>query len=86
MKRKDEVQRPMFYARKLEDSDVLLCFASAGEWLSRRQIAERVWRKVTPDFKARLERLVGEGKLDKSVEILPNKREMFWYKIGGVKS
>lgn len=84
MYRKDKQQQPMFYARKLEDSDVLLAFQTLEEWLSRKQIAERVWRKVTPDFRARLERLVGEGKLTRTVKDLPNGRKMFWYKKTGV--
>jgi predicted transcriptional regulator len=70
----------MFYARKLTDEDVILVFTSKQEWLSRRQIAERVWRKVTPDFRARLERLVRENMLQKTIEKLPNGREMFWYR------
>jgi hypothetical protein len=86
MKRSDAPQKALFYSRKLEDEDVLLCFASDEEWLSRRQLAERVWRKVTPDFKARLERLVSEGKLIKTTDVLPNKREMFWYKRAGGQS
>jgi len=80
MRRTDAVQRSMFYVRKLTDEDVLLCFTSGAEWLSRRQIAERVWRKVTPDFRQRLERLTETRKLLKYTEQLPNGREMFWYR------
>lgn len=80
MPRTDAIQRPVFYTRWLQDEDVLLAFVNEEEWLSRRQIAERLWRKVTPHFRARLERLVGQGKLIRTTETLPNGRIMFWYK------
>jgi len=80
MPRHETTQRPMLYTQPLTDEDVLLVFANADEELSRKEIAERVWRKVTPDFRNRIERLVGQGKLSKDIQDLPNGRQMFWYK------
>lgn len=80
MTRTDAPQEHMFYTEAICDEDVLLVFASSEEWLSRRQIAERLWRKVHPALNQRIERLAGEGGLVKGVEILANGREMFWYR------
>jgi len=69
----------MFYTDHLSDEDVLLAFTEPDEWLSRRQLADRVWRKVTPSLSERLERLVGEGKLLKQAIDLTNGMKMFFY-------
>lgn len=79
MPRSDLNQSRMFYTQALSDEDVLLCFTSTEEILSRRQIAERLWRKVTPTFVDRLERLVAEGKLHRRADSLKNGLQMFWY-------
>ena len=80
MKRIDAKQGKMFYVQALNDGDVLLAFEQGDEWLSRRQIAERLWRKVTPGLCERLERMVGQGKLEKRVLDLNNGQKMFWYR------
>lgn len=69
----------MFYTDAISDEDVLLAFTDADEWLSRRQLADRVWRKVTPSLVERLERLVGEGKLKRQHHQLNNGMMMFFY-------
>lgn len=79
MPRVDRKQARMFYTEALSDDDVLLCFSSTDEILSRRQIAERLWRQVTPSFINRLERLVTEGKLHRRADTLRNGLQMFWY-------
>lgn len=79
MKRHKNQQGVMFYTGALSDEDVLLAFTEPDEWLSRRQLADRVWRKVTPSFVERLERLVGEGKLLRQQADLRNGMQMFFY-------
>lgn len=80
MQRPDAVQRPIFYSARLTDEDILLVFTSREEWLSRRQIAERVWRKVTPGFIDRLERICRENFLQRAEYTLPNGRRIFFYR------
>jgi len=79
MKRGRDGEGQMFYTDHLSDEDVLLAFTEPDEWLSRRQLADRVWRKVTPSLADRLERLVGEGKLVKQSIDLNNGMKMFFY-------
>lgn len=79
MKRGRDGHGQMFYTDHLSDEDVLLSFTDPDEWLSRRQLADRVWRKVTPSLAERLERLVGEGKLAKQSINLTNGMKMFFY-------
>jgi hypothetical protein len=79
MPRIDQKQNRMFYTAAISDEDVLLCFSSTDEILSRRQIAERLWRAVTPGLIDRLERLVTEGKLHRREDTLRNGLTMFWY-------
>jgi hypothetical protein len=81
MKRMDAKQGKMFYTADLEDPDILLIFESKEEWLSRRQIAERLWRSVTPGLIGRIENLVATHKLIRKTHPLPNKQVMFWYKL-----
>jgi predicted transcriptional regulator len=83
MQRQDAKQPSMFYTAAISDEDVLLCFSTSEEVLSRRQIAERLWRQVTPGLNARIERLVDEGLLHKRVQTLANGRSMFWYNKTG---
>jgi len=80
MQRSDGKQQKMFYTEAIGDNDILLCFASDEEILSRRQIAERLWRKVTPGLCFRIERLVAEGHLEKRIDKLSNGMAMFWYR------
>jgi len=80
MKKHVEKQQTMFYTAAVTDEDVLLALGKSEDWVSRRQIAERLWRKVTPSLVTRLERLVGEGKLEKHSIDLPNHQVMFWYR------
>jgi hypothetical protein len=85
MKRLDAGQGKMFYTSDMTDEDVLLIFESNEEWLSRQQIAERLWRGVTPSLIARIERLVAERKLHKKIHPLPNRQQMFWYRKAPTK-
>lgn len=80
MKRVDGEQGTMFYTDAVTDNDVLLCFTTEEEWLSRRQVAERLWRKVTPGLTFRIERLVAEGRLERRGLDLLNGMKMFWYR------
>lgn len=86
MKRMDGEQGTMFYTDAVTDNDVLLCFTTEEEWLSRRQIAERLWRKVTPGLTFRIEVLVRAGSLEKRVLDLANGQVMFWYRKGATCS
>jgi len=72
-------QEKMFYTQAVADEDVLLVFASRSEFLTRRQIAERLWRKVTPGLIDRIERLCRDNFLQKVEGELPNGRKIFWY-------
>lgn len=83
MSRKDRQLK--LRSTSLTDDDILRCFENWEEWLSRRQIGERVFRAVTPSFCGRLERMVGEGKLARGVEPLPNGQKMFWYRLEKIK-
>lgn len=78
--RVDPKQEPMFYTSALTDDDILLCFANKQEELTRRQIAERVFRKYTPSLVARIELMVGGGLLAKRQEPLANGKLIFWYR------
>lgn len=72
----------LFYVATLNDDDILSVMPAGEEWYSRRQIAELLWRSVSPSLAERLERMVGEGKLEKHVTNLANHRQMFWYRRG----
>ena len=78
--RQDTQQEKMFFTRATTDEDVLLVFATKEEYLTRWQIAERLWRKKTPGLISRIERLVNEGRLVKAEDTLANGRVVFWYK------
>lgn len=73
-------QRTIFYVQDLNDDHVLEAFQWFEGWVSRRMLAEHFGRKVSPTFVARIERLTGEGKLERFKQDLPNGQIMFWYR------
>lgn len=74
------MELPYPFGKALDDNDVWKALYSADEWLSRRQIAATVGRKVTPSFVARLERMVAECKLERRVFTLANKAQGYEYR------
>jgi len=74
--------RNLFYQQPTTDKDVLESFWNPEEFLTRRQIAERVGRKPHKALNDRIERLCNEGKIERYQESLPNGRPQFWYKKG----
>jgi hypothetical protein len=63
----------------ITDERLLSVFQNTEEWLSRRQIADRLNRKKTPSLIERIERLADEGHLRRAATDLPNGVTMFWY-------
>lgn len=73
-----ELPYPM--GRATDDNDVWEACYSAHEWLSRKQIADAIGRRVTPGLVERIERLVKECKLERRVFELPNKAKGYEYR------
>lgn len=83
MGRQDAKQKAMFYTARLSKEDILLCFMSDEEWLTRAQIAERLFRSKSPALITMIEALVDEGELERNVDQFSNGAQMFWYRRGG---
>lgn len=73
-------QQKLLYSAPTSDEDILRCFQSWDEWLTRKQIAERVFRRKTPLLTARIERMVADGLLDRLEKTMPNNVVVYWYR------
>lgn len=67
------------YTKPITDADVLSCFKGHQDVLTRKQIADRLSRKKTPDLIRRITRLVDEGHLMSGLTRLPNGVDMYTY-------
>ena len=74
-------QGHMFYTSVTSDADILLAWASPDEWLTRRQICTRIWRKKSPHIIARIERLVSEHYLTRVTD--DTRLGTLWYRPTG---
>lgn len=72
-------QKALMFDQPTTDYDVLSSFRNHEEWLTRKQIAERILRVKSPALIARIEKLVNEGQLFKEYKRLPNGVDMCIY-------
>ena len=74
-------QGHLFYTGETTDDDILLAFSSDTEWLTRKQICDRIWRSKNPGAIAKIEHLVGEGFLERVTD--DTRLKAFWYRRTG---
>jgi len=76
------LQRKLLFTQPTTPTDIINCFEGNRElWLSRGQIAGRVFRRPTPVIIGMIEQLVTTQRLLKSTEPLPNGYKKFWYRL-----
>lgn len=75
------MELPLNYDRAIDDNDVWeACYSAGLRWLTRKQIAEAVGRKVTPHLVQRIERMVTEGSLARETFTLGNGAQGYTYR------
>jgi hypothetical protein len=72
---------PPPFGRATDDNDVWeAVYYYGAQWCTRKQIADGVGRRVTPGLVARIERLVSEGKLERTIYTLRNGAQGYMYR------
>lgn len=75
-----QLELPYPFGSALTDTDVWENCYSAQRWLSRKEIANLVGRKVTPGLVARIERLVEQRWLEREVRTARNGVQGYVYR------
>lgn len=68
------------YRTPITQTDIVFAFADEREQLTRRQIAERLNRKPHGALNNKIDSLVDEGYLERTVTTLPNGVGMYLYR------
>jgi len=76
-----QLELPPPLGRAIDDNDVWeACYSAGLRWLTRKEIAQAIGRKVTPHLVARIERMVEEGALEKQVFTMRNNAQGYQYR------